>query len=78
MIDSLGNKEILKINDLKNPDKEIYDYCLLKKYDYKKVKELKTQFNQKYKIIYELKVKGNKITWISGKAFGLIDYPNLY
>ena len=50
VIDSLGNKEILKINDLKNPDKEIYDYCLLKKYDYKKVKELKTQFNQKYKI----------------------------
>ena len=50
VIDSLGNKEILKINDLKNPDKEIYDYCLLKKYDYKKLKELKTQLNQKYKI----------------------------
>ena len=50
VIDSLGNKELLKINDLKNADKEIYDYCLSKKYDYKKVKELKNQLNKKYKI----------------------------
>ena len=34
--------------------------------------------NNKYKIIYELKIKGNKIIWISGKAYGLLDYPNLY
>lgn len=36
------------------------------------------KYDNKYKIIYELEVKGNKITWVSGKAFGLIDYPNLY
>lgn len=34
--------------------------------------------NNKYKIIYELKIKGNKIIWISGEAYGLLDYPNLY
>jgi len=35
-------------------------------------------YENKYKIIYELKVNKNKITWISGEAIGLLDYPNLY
>ena len=71
VIDSLGNKEILKINDLKNPDKEIYDYCLLKKYDYKKVKELKNQLNKKYKInpLFTPRKKKNEILLNSSRNF---------
>ena len=60
VIDSLGNKELLKINDLQNPDKEIYDYCLSKKYDYEKVKELKNQLNKKYKINPSFTPRKNK------------------
>ena len=44
VIDSSGNKELIKIKDIKNPDKDIYDYCLFNKYDYNKVKDLKNQF----------------------------------
>ena len=50
IIDSSGNKELIKIKDIKNPDKDIYDYCLFNKYDYNKVKDLKNQFKKKYKI----------------------------
>ncbi len=32
----------------------------------------------KYTIEYVLNVKGNKIIWTSGKAKGLLDYPNPY
>ena len=71
VIDSLGNKELLKINDLKNADKEIYDYCLSKKYDYKKVKELKNQLNQKYKLnpLFTPRKKNNDIFSNSSRNF---------
>ena len=71
VIDSLGNKELLKINDLQNPDKEIYDYCLSKKYDYKKVKELKNQLNKKYKInpLFTPRKKKNEILLNSSRNF---------
>ncbi len=32
----------------------------------------------KYKIIYKLKIRGNKIYWLSGEGFGLFEYPNPY
>ena len=71
VIDSLGNKELLKINDLQNPDKEIYDYCLSKKYDYKKVKELKNQLNKKYKInpLFTPRKNKNEILLNSSRNF---------
>lgn len=31
-----------------------------------------------YKIVYDLKVKGNKIYWVYGEGFGLLSYPNPY
>lgn len=31
-----------------------------------------------YRIIYVLKIKDNKIYWVSGEGYGLLDYPNLY
>lgn len=31
-----------------------------------------------YEIIYVLKVKKDKIYWVSGDAKGLLDFPNLY
>ena len=34
--------------------------------------------NVKYKIIYDLKIKGNKIYWINGMGYGLLSYPNPY
>ena len=33
---------------------------------------------EKYKIVYNLKIKNNKIYWTSGEGFGLLDYPNPY
>ena len=38
----------------------------------------KKEDGYKYKIIYELEVKNNKIIWLEGEAFGLINYPNPY
>lgn len=35
-------------------------------------------FNKKYEIKYEFEVKDNKIYWLSGEGFGLLDYPNPY
>ena len=32
----------------------------------------------KYKIVYELVIKNNKIIWKSGSGFGLLEYPNPY
>ena len=32
----------------------------------------------KYKIIYDLKIKGNKIYWLNGEGYGLLSYPNPY
>ncbi|MBR4178483.1 MAG: hypothetical protein IKR57_03955 [Bacilli bacterium] len=34
--------------------------------------------NIKYEIFYELKVKDNKIYWLSGYGNGLLSYPNPY
>lgn len=31
-----------------------------------------------YKIVYDLKVKGNKIYWVYGEGLGLLSYPNPY
>ena len=60
VIDSSGNKELIKIKDIKNPDKDIYEYCLFKKFDYKKLKDLKNQFNKKYNSIKEKNKNNNK------------------
>ena len=43
-----GEKDYLYISNLNNSEKEIYNYCLSKKYDYEKVKELKSQFQNYY------------------------------
>ncbi len=32
----------------------------------------------KYKIVYEFTIKGNKIIWVDGTAYGMLDYPNPY
>ena len=43
-----GGKDYLYISNLNNSEKEIYNYCLSKKYDYDKVKELKNKFQNYY------------------------------
>ena len=71
IIDSLGNKNLLKIHNLNDPEKEIYNYCLTKKYDYTKVKDLREQFNKKYRNInssYSRK-KNNNILSTSFRSF---------
>ena len=32
--------------------------------------------NSKYTIEYKFKIKGNKIYWLDGVGYGLLDYPN--
>ncbi len=34
--------------------------------------------NIKYKITYDLKIKGKKIYWLNGEGSGLFSYPNPY
>ena len=34
--------------------------------------------DEKYRIEYTFKVKNNKIYWIDGIGYGLLDYPNPY
>ena len=46
IIDSSRNKNLLKIHNLNEPEKEIYNYCLIKKYDYSKIKDSRQQFNK--------------------------------
>ncbi len=43
-----GGKDYLYISNLNNSEKEIYNFCLSKKYDYDKVKELKNKFQNYY------------------------------
>ena len=43
-----GEKEYLYISNLNSSEKEIYNFCLSKKYDYDKVKELKSKFQNFY------------------------------
>ena len=43
-----GGKDYLYISNLNNSEKEIYNFCLSKKYDYDKVKELKSKFQNFY------------------------------
>ena len=71
IIDSLGNKNLLKIHNLNDPEKEIYNYCLTKKYDYTKVKDLREQFNKKYRNINSSysKRKNNNILSTSFRSF---------
>ena len=71
IIDSLGNKNVLKIHNLNDPEKEIYNYCLTKKYDYTKVKDLREQFNKKYRNINSSysKRKNNNILSTSFRSF---------
>ena len=71
IIDSLGNKNLLKIHNLNDPEKEIYTYCLTKKYDYTKVKDLREQFNKKYRNINSSysKRKNNNILSTSFRSF---------
>ena len=45
IIDSSRNKNLLKIHNLNEPEKGIYLYCLIKKYDYSKIKDSRQQFN---------------------------------
>ena len=71
IIDSLGKKKILKIHNINDPEKEIYNYCLTKKYDYTKVKDLREQFNKKYRNInlsYSRR-KNNNILSTSFRSF---------
>ena len=36
------------------------------------------QSDVKYKIIYDFKIKNNKIYWLNGEGYGLLSYPNPY
>lgn len=55
-----GEKDYLYISNLNNSEKEIYNYCLSKKYDYEKVKELKSQFQNYYSPKSKSNRKGNE------------------
>ena len=37
-----------------------------------------TKDKYKYKITYKFKIKDNKIYWLEGQGYGLLDFPNPY
>ena len=34
--------------------------------------------NAKYKIVYDFEIKGNKIYWLTGMGYGIVNFPNPY
>ena len=34
--------------------------------------------NAKYKIVYDFEIKGNKIFWLTGMGYGIVNFPNPY
>lgn len=37
-----------------------------------------TEDKYKYKIVYDFEIKGNKIFWLTGMGYGIVNFPNPY